>query len=326
LNNYKPLECERYEEKNKLIYICPDEQYSEYVIGIIVSELVKNNRCPFFVDILDFATCYSPKFAQYIFMERVDGSLRKLIDNGTIDLTDDLTARSIFTQLLLSIATYQSLYQVSHNDLHPDNIFIEIIKDNTIFNGKKLKDADYFSYNFRGKTFYFKNVGYLIKIGDWGFASKFSDPIILNKNLQSVDEQGRLSGFRNKRGMLIIPNAYIPQYDITFAITSLAYEVGIRKSNFFVRELLYDIFNIKVFESENIRRELDSIDRDFKIVRENYIDLTKNRPYIFEGKNNPNKTLYRFRTAEDILVNNEKYINLILNKPNGNIINIGGVL
>ena len=122
-------------------YLCENNQYSEYIIGVLIGELYRNGCSINFIDVFDFATCIDPtktkRAKQYVFMDKIDTTVKNLIDN------DDLQpAHSgiLMIQILHAIACYQHYYSISHNDLHNDNVFIEKIKPNTIFNNQKLFD------------------------------------------------------------------------------------------------------------------------------------------------------------------------------------------
>ena len=69
--------------------------------------------------------------------------------------------------ILFTIGMYQS-YNLVHNDLHLNNIFLEKIDE-------KLKNK-IACFEFKSKKFYFplKNIQYIPKIGDWGMACRYS--------------------------------------------------------------------------------------------------------------------------------------------------------
>lgn len=125
----------------------------------------------------------------------------------------------IYIQTMFAIATYQLIYNISHNDLHDDNVFVEFVTDKTMYDGKFLIDADWYHYSFQGNDIYVPAIPVIVKIGDYGLSVKYSDPIIGNKTVfeTGYDQYDYIGPW--------IPNKYIPQYDSLFftsAYTQLA--------------------------------------------------------------------------------------------------------
>ena len=206
-------------------YVCENEQYSEYMIGVLVSQLYKNGLTPRseslyninFLDVLSFTTCHEPMYSQYIFMERITSDLKTADDLTQGDLI------SIVAQLLIAILFYQSIFKISHNDLHTGNIFLERITDKTKYNGRYLKDYGFISYNIYGKEYYVPLGKYLVKIGDWGLSCKYSKPMVLTQ-LVIDNFSGRDNYFDDgtfRQDMSIIPNVYRPSYDLIFSLIAM---------------------------------------------------------------------------------------------------------
>ena len=61
-----------------------------------------------------------------------------------------------------------------HNDLHTGNIFIKIC-DDTLYNGKPLNQTEYFTcdFNYNQREYHYRvpNMGFLVKIGDFGLST-----------------------------------------------------------------------------------------------------------------------------------------------------------
>lgn len=174
-------------------YVCDSggEQYSEFIISTLVSAL----NHPNFVKSNDFITCYpSDRPHQYMVMERMITSLAEQATDFRI-LDDGDVSDSIFVQCLCAIAVYQETYKISHNDLHPGNIFLQ----------PYVGVEDYFHYNIKGVDIYVPNEGFVVKIGDWSEAIKWTTPVIASSSSLYGDT---------------VPNVYIPAYDVMLLVMS----------------------------------------------------------------------------------------------------------
>jgi serine/threonine protein kinase len=150
-------------------------------------------------------------------MERITSDLRSADDLTQGDLI------SIVAQILIAVLFYQSIFKISHNDLHTGNIFLEKITNKTKYNGKYLKDYGFISYNIYGKEYYVPLGRYLVKIGDWGLSCKYSKPMVLSQLV--IDSfAGRDKYFDEgtfRQAMSIIPNVYRPSYDLIFTLIAI---------------------------------------------------------------------------------------------------------
>lgn len=194
-------------------YLCDDVLYSEYYIGVLCGKLYRgvplNARCEAkcinFMEIFGFTSCAEPcMMKNYLFMEKVDSTMRKY-KHMSLPLAD-----SLYLQLLLSLSILQETYQIVHGDLHADNIFLQRIEPDMEYNGVKLITADYFVYKMHDTTFYVKNYGVILKLGDYGRSVKYSSPVVGDKQ---VLEGGYKSFFKFPG----IPNWFSPSYDVLFA-------------------------------------------------------------------------------------------------------------
>ncbi len=230
---------ERFDGNGKMIvpansYLCQNELYSEYPIGVLCGYIyrgliienkskteAKKVRCINFIDVFGFTTCNQPeKMKQYIFMERITGSIDKATHLFAPTLPNSNMYNSMdimIIQLLFALCCMQQSYQIQHNDLHPGNMFFERITDETIYHGQKLSNADYLQYTLFDKEFYLPNIGYLMKIGDFGLSVKYKKPIIGNKEtFMTGYNQDRPGQTRILEGPWI-PNWYSKVYDMIYA-------------------------------------------------------------------------------------------------------------
>jgi serine/threonine protein kinase len=209
-------------------YACDNAIYSEYVLMILLGEMYRKSRTINFMDVFDFATCYKKTNSmQYIFMEKIS-PMDVFINN------DSSVISNIIIQLLFSIASYQRKYLISHNDLHPGNIFAKVITLDTRWNGEEVLYYDYFSYDIDGVKLYIPNSTFIIKIGDFGLACKYSDPCILLDGI--VDDRYKM------KNITVIPNWLSLEYDSIFCMAALGTKLsnsGIYKE--VMNEMMFDL-------------------------------------------------------------------------------------
>jgi serine/threonine protein kinase len=162
-------------------FLCKNESYSEFVIGLMCSKALERGRCANFLHIFGISMCSELEnniinLYDYTFMELAHGTLKDLsmkpkLSSETVD--------SIIIQTIFAISYMQRVLGIQHNDLHAQNVmYIDLNEKDVKFRGKALRSADYFSYEIDGTYIYFKNTGYLAKIVDFGFAMKYSEPIV----------------------------------------------------------------------------------------------------------------------------------------------------
>lgn len=205
-------------------YLCENNQYSEYINGVLCGDLYRNGTSANFIDVFDFMTCpegdvngTEKEGHQYIFMEKIDSSYDnwgKCISSHESSFT---MIEVFYIQILHAIATYQKTYQLQHNDLHTGNVFIERITPETVFKGQNLNDAEWFHYTVGKVDLYLPCIPILAKIGDFGLAVKYSHPIV-------GDKESAMEGYDQDDGDgPWIPNWYTESYDM-LTISSRIYE------------------------------------------------------------------------------------------------------
>lgn len=118
-------------------------------------------------------------------MEKISGTARAFeshfedpVENTAYNYFDLL-----YVQLMFALIAMEYSYQIQHNDLHDDNMFFEEITSNTKYNGQYLSKAKYLSYHLFGKQYYLPNMGYVLKMGDFGLSVKYSNPIVGSKRV-----------------------------------------------------------------------------------------------------------------------------------------------
>ena len=204
-------------------YLCEQISYSEYVIGLLCGDLYRSGISANFFDIFGFTTCPDTKnetVDQYVFMDKIDGSIRSIKDcvfevwashsEKYPEKFPEIIPTVLFIQVLHAIAVYQEIYQISHNDLHDDNIFIELIKKDTVYNSQNLYEADWFHYKLGKVDLYLPWIPLIVKIGDFGLSVKYSTPIV-------GDLEVFKDGYDQNDGKgKWIPNWFSPSYDMLY--------------------------------------------------------------------------------------------------------------
>lgn len=237
-------------------YICSTGMYSEYIISLVAGDLYRSERSINFIDMLAFATCqsseYEDKIHQFIFMEKIDLTLRQALEKGLID---DESLVSILFQTSFAVGILQSSFQINHNDLHSGNVFLEEITPETMYDGKYISKFTHFRYKYGDIIAVFPRGRYIVKIGDYGFASKWSSPIVANDGLLQDGYGGWM------------PNFYSEEYDLATLIYMIdnVYSDILGKPNELVTKLLKFILNSRdvyeMYDDESgSRPRLDMLD------------------------------------------------------------------
>lgn len=209
-------------------YVCDNVAYSEYILSLIVSDFYRTGKSINFIEMFGFATCKNidksilklskkESYSQYIFMEKISFSLRKLVEKTSLTEND---VRSIVIQTIFAIGCMETYGNISHNDLHPDNIFLEVIDESTLFQGKSVHSSDFFHYSFNGENIFFPRGRYIVKLGDFGFGVKWSAPIVAP--LAVIEDLSR--GW--------MPNFYSETYDTAYFILSMLVELQVSTDDF----------------------------------------------------------------------------------------------
>lgn len=206
--------------------LSPNAAYSEYIIGLLCSDLLTSGKCINFIKVVGFSMC-SPletygeestrEVYDYTFMERIDITAKDLNPylNAISDNYAELLLESVVIQLLFSISMMQRVLGVQHNDLGSGNIMLSISQDVT-FNGESVNDKKWFSYTIDTHTIYFRNCCMIVKIGDFGHSMKYSHPIIGSLDVASHKSYESIPGWRSD------------SYDLLFSVMSLFVRYGRR--------------------------------------------------------------------------------------------------
>jgi hypothetical protein len=262
-------------------YICQDESFSELVIGMMLSNFLTEGKCINFFDQYTMFTCKNNnlgKFVNYIFMEKISGSLRThdycLLPQAYHSLpygNQYDAANSMFVQTIFAIAMYQKHLKMSHNDLHDDNVFVQHVTPETKFNGQYLYDAEYYEYVISTfKSIYIPAIPMIAKIGDFGWSAVYKAPIVMQSYLLE-------NGYNTttKEGKFPMPNEFKPTYDSRYF--SLCFSTLFAKNKTSVGKLVLDCLSF--IYGTTIPPSYDDNPEQFLI---NQLRFANNRPDMVE--------------------------------------------
>ena len=207
--------------KNKKTYVFSTEHEKEYLIGRLLGSSYMNMDCINFFNVYDYKDCNGE---YYTLMDKVSGTFKSgancmpLINYNIASNDEDIFINSM-VQVLFAIAYYQTKWKISHNDLHSNNIFVEYVNEETTYKGEKLINADYYHYKVGSKDFYIHASPVIVKIGDYGLAEKYSEPVIISE--YSYCDGNEIMACKHAGGWETIPPEYIPQYDSFVAVSSV---------------------------------------------------------------------------------------------------------
>ena len=232
--------------------------------------------CPVFIDgdgnevkigKNDNPTDYRLIVNKYIFMEKIDKDVLSM-DECLFEQLDRFQCNNLkwkvtnvlFVQILHAIATYQKHYKLMHNDLHGGNVFVEFIKEDTVYRGQNLSTAEWFHYKVGKTDLYLPWIPFLAKIGDFGLSVKYSKPIVGDKE---VFEDGYDQHDGNGPW---IPNWYSPVYDMLFILENFIHYTS--ENNKFILSMMNYIVGvncscINTSTSRPILSKLSTFDKIF---------------------------------------------------------------
>lgn len=263
---YDNFHIGRLETVEKDGYVCFQLSYTEYLNSLLVSQLYTTGVCFNFVEMIDFWTCGVANHnrtidfdvniteiidetientnTHFIFMELLTGMifgnyLTEFDENYYLAEKDGDKEEikrlkkeyiSCLFQIMFALECMQRKYKMMHNDLHHANIFITEIDDQS-WEGNLLKDFDVFEYQLDGESYYvspiiLKGKRYLIKLIDFGFAIKYSEPQIFNWNFierNSYIKDYMVNSYSTSYDLLmVLNNTFMIQYEKVLHTLSLA--------------------------------------------------------------------------------------------------------
>lgn len=181
-------ECRLIKKKKSHKYYCDSEQLIEYIVGTLLSP--RYTLFANFMDVFSLYLCTDPKSdpdpishkhipETFMFTEFLQGvTLSKIEDVSSID--------SCVMQVLASIIyCQQPRLKIQHNDLDAKNIMcVDMTTTIDHFESPIPHDTKFFAYRSKDKYFIFPAGKYVAKIIDFGSASKFSYPKVINTQVK----------------------------------------------------------------------------------------------------------------------------------------------
>jgi len=152
------------------------EFVNEALVHSLLSTLIHLGLTPHIASACH-ATIKPAKNLGYLFVERLDTTLQELLDDE--DLEIDLFDRQLsctdiaamYFQLLHTLYVCQHVFEFKHHDLHPENVFITCITDESMYRGQRLCEYTHFKYWVGDTAYYLPNGGFLLKFADFGLSS-----------------------------------------------------------------------------------------------------------------------------------------------------------
>jgi len=118
----------------------------------------------------------------YMWLERYDFTLDSFAQSHLRWWTKERFC-AMFFQIFHTVYVMQEVLQLKHHDLHDQNVAIKRIDNQTLFRGEALKHVTHFMYNIGEQQFFVPNIGYLVKLSDFGFANVS----VGGKRMQRID-------------------------------------------------------------------------------------------------------------------------------------------
>jgi hypothetical protein len=284
----------------KKSYVCENSYYSESIIGILCAQFYKRKISINFIDIHGFNTCITkidkPLIKNYIFMEKIDNELSKIMRCIPYDMLP-----SLYVQIYHAIYTYQTL-KISHNDLHQNNIFIKYIDEDTTFDGKSLMNYQYFHYQIGDRDIFTPYIPFIIKIGDFGYSFKYGDPIVGNTDI-----------IYNSYIHDYMPNWFSECYDAVYSTFCILLLCHPEKETDFMKNLYFFIFGNEFIYDERVRQYIHKPSDEkinYNIFRPNIKNLEKNFSHV---------------TPEKLLLNKDIFPKSFYERPKAKYITLGKI-
>jgi len=181
-----PLSDKEINNKNDTHY----SSWREIETMRMTTDLVNNQICPHFSVLYKTVICYDCDYGKkidgishgmcaHVFNELSNFDLREyLLRMNKMEKKLDNTIlrvfwKNLFFQVWYSIAVLQSKFQIIHRDLHWGNILINLVDP-----------VGYTIYEYSGIKFYVPNVGFYIKIWDFGKVSSLTKFRMSNRDME----------------------------------------------------------------------------------------------------------------------------------------------
>lgn len=193
---------------------------NEIYCGLFCSTLYQKQHSPHFPVIYGFAKVQHDKGKKWdllIFMEYLDSTFHNFAQLVTFlqqlsekQNLNEFPSKSYHREMYIHNAIFQATaaiyqfhywYEGMHNDLHLKNIMVKLC-DQTRFGKQKLQDLQYFEYSFNGTKFKLPNLGFVIKIVDFGLSFVKFSPNCKSKDVFPISKASQIFEFRCSRDII----------------------------------------------------------------------------------------------------------------------------
>lgn len=152
---------------------------SEVILLSYVRSLLKRKLSPHYVAAWGF---YGACHAGYILLERVDGSLDNMI-HQIFREGSTKALRSLLFQVSHAILVMQAFYKIMHYDTNLGNVFVNKVEALPEWENGESFTRTFWSYGLNDVEYTVEHTGWLFKLGDFGFASKFLHPQVIRDDV-----------------------------------------------------------------------------------------------------------------------------------------------
>lgn len=170
----------------------------EVIANLLVTEMFRYVT-PHFTYMAGFSSCdksfemYFEAVGKTVTKSKKDDNLTSVEDlltymyNKNQPITNDIVD-AIMLPMFHTLHVMKLNYDMNHFDLHIGNLYIKTLDDRPYFQGHNMQKFNYFCYHVGKHTFYLKNVGFLIKVGDMGMTqSRLGKTWFTNTTAQDRD-------------------------------------------------------------------------------------------------------------------------------------------
>jgi hypothetical protein len=167
ISQKEAVETSVMKERITLTSACFSEFVNESLCHILLTDLVAKHITPHLV--MGFRSLECENIG-YLLQERIDSTLEETLEQDP--QIDSRGLASLYLQIFVTLHILQETCGFKHHDLHTDNIFIKKISPTMVWKGERMDQATHFQYVLgNGVTLYIPNIGYIVKIGDFGIGS-----------------------------------------------------------------------------------------------------------------------------------------------------------
>jgi serine/threonine protein kinase len=209
--------------------IC-DSQYHEFLLGSIVNSIIDKKLTIHLPRTYNIVAC--PKstatFMYYILIELLHDAISVDYVPGAIREHNPLS--DLLVQVYHTLYLLHSLFKISHNDLHSDNILLVPLSNvDVASNGERMDAYEYWEYQCAGKSLYVTRTDHLAKIIDFGLACKFGGQVVCSYKIATDTYHVIPPQFNSAQDILMVADALSSSYTEGGSVRRRIYSYMYRK-------------------------------------------------------------------------------------------------